>query len=573
MRQWKIVAGLLAFWLCILLYMTISVPSGSESASRTERNFAKALDELEKLNQQNKEMQQLIAQLKESQALKSPDFNSEVKDLQTRLEKANSDIAQLANKPSIGLTLEEEHARRKAENTVQELWYFLNSQLNKLEKHSLEGGSRLYSLKADLEGYRRTMLDDFEKIRRANNADQWRLNQSKELGDLVQRRFHYLQNPVNCKAAKKLVCNLHKGCGFGCQLHHITYCLIAAYAMERTLILDSKGWRYSSKGWESVFQPLSTTCMDVGGGTRTHWGSSRTEMDKYQVIELPIVDSLHPRPEFMPLAVPEDIGKELEVFHGDPAVWWIGQVIQYLFRMRPEVEKDIIGAGQKMGFKNTVVGVHVRRTDKINLEAAYHSIEEYMEHVEEYYQQLERTRPNIDRQVYLASDDPSVLADAKQKYPNYKFISDNSISQSAGLGTRYSDSSLRGIIIDIYYLARCDFLVCTFSSQVCRVAYEIMQTLHGDASKYFRSLDDVFYYGGQSAHDLRAVEAHPGNDDGVMELKPGDAIGIAGNHWNGFSKGVNRRTDQSALFPSYKAEDTVVKVKMPTYPQVPRKVS
>ncbi|CAG5122985.1 unnamed protein product, partial [Candidula unifasciata] len=381
-------------------------------------------------------------------------------------------------------------------------------------------------------------------------------------------------NPDNCRTAKKVTCNLHKGCGFGCQLHHVTYCLIAAYAMKRTLILQSKGWRYSPKGWETVFEPLSQKCTeDDIKGSITHWKSSRTEMDKYDVIELPIVDNLHPRPDFMPLSVPADLASEIAVFHGDPAVWWIGQVVHYLFRLQPAVLTDVVDAGKKMGFRNTIVGVHVRRTDKINLEAAFHPLEEYMEHVKEFYDQLERTHPDIPRRVYLATDDANLLPEAKQKYPNYKFISDVSISQSAGLGTRYTDSSLRGVIIDIYFLSRCDFLVCTFSSQVCRVAYELMQTLHGDASRNFRSLDDVFYYGGQNEHDLIVVEAHPGNSEGLIEIQVGDAVGIAGNHWNGFSKGMNKRTGLSGLFPSYKAEDAVVPAEMPTYPEVPRKQS
>ncbi len=36
------------------------------------------------------------------------------------------------------------------------------------------------------------------------------------------------------------------------------------------------------------------------------------------------------------------------------------------------------------------------------------------------------------------------------------------------MGTRYSDTSLRGIILDIYFLSRSNHLVCTFSSQVRR---------------------------------------------------------------------------------------------------------
>ena len=36
--------------------------------------------------------------------------------------------------------------------------------------------------------------------------------------------------------------------------------------------------------------------------------------------------------------------------------------------------------------------------------------------------------------------------------------------------------------------------------QVCRIAYEIMQTRHIDAADRFKSLDDIFYFGGQSEH-------------------------------------------------------------------------
>ncbi len=161
------------------------------------------------------------------------------------------------------------------------------------------------------------------------------------------------------------------------------------------------------------------------------------------------------------------------------------------------------------------------------------------------------------------------------RFPEYTFISDNDFSRSAGLGTRYSDASLRGIVLDVHFLSRCDYLVCTFSSQVpnpthththarrkidthrefcpwtgipvfcscfiflvlfpqvCRLAYEIMQTLHADASSRFTSLDDIFYFGGQNAHNQEVVAAHAPRTRSEIELKPGDAVGIAGNHWDG----------------------------------------
>ena len=52
------------------------------------------------------------------------------------------------------------------------------------------------------------------------------------------------------------------------------------------------------------------------------------------------------------------------------------------------------------------------------------------------------------------------------RFPNYTFLNDQSISKSAGLSSRYSETSVRGVVTDIHILSLCDFLVCTFSSQV-----------------------------------------------------------------------------------------------------------
>ena len=57
----------------------------------------------------------------------------------------------------------------------------------------------------------------------------------------------------------------------------------------------------------------------------------------------------------------------------------------------------------------------------------------------------------------------------------------------------------------------------------------------------------VYYFGGQSAHNVQAVLPHkpdPSHHDQI-QMKSGDLIGIAGNHWNGYSKGKNLRTNVS----------------------------
>ena len=57
----------------------------------------------------------------------------------------------------------------------------------------------------------------------------------------------------------------------------------------------------------------------------------------------------------------------------------------------------------------------MRRTDKVGTEAAFHSIDEYMLYVSDFFNKLEMKEKVDVRRVYLASDDPSVLPEARKK--------------------------------------------------------------------------------------------------------------------------------------------------------------
>ena len=59
--------------------------------------------------------------------------------------------------------------------------------------------------------------------------------------------------------------------------------------------------------------------------------------------------------------------------------------------------------------------VHVRRTDKVGSEAAFHSIDEYMSHVADFFKQLEMSQVVDKRRIYLASDDPGVFHEITSK--------------------------------------------------------------------------------------------------------------------------------------------------------------
>lgn len=78
---------------------------------------------------------------------------------------------------------------------------------------------------------------------------------------------------------------------------------------------------------------------------------------------------------------------------------------------------------------------------------------------------------------------------------------------------------------------------------MCRLAYELLQTKHTDASGRFASLDDIYYYGGGIGLEQEAIMSHKPRNKDEIELQIGDKIRIAGNHWNGMSKGTNLRSN------------------------------
>ena len=123
-----------------------------------------------------------------------------------------------------------------------------------------------------------------------------------------------------------------------------------------------------------------------------------------------------------------------------------------------------------------------------------------------------------------------------------KYIYSFSKANTASIGRRYSFDSLKNIILDIWLLSETDYLVCTFSSQVCRLAFELMQSKQVnisidfinfnlfsiqpiDKSMNFYSLDDIYYFGGQSSHNQIAILNNKPKIDNEIDLKIGDILG------------------------------------------------
>ena len=464
---------------------------------------------------------------------------------------------------------EYEVSRRTIKRDLSDMWLFLQHQLESLSKEEGILGTKeeqhLKTIVRETKMYHDVIMADLWKLSESDGYKRWRKREAKSLDNLVQERIHRLQNPQECNGAKKLVCNLEGlRCGFGCQIHNIVFCLITSYGSERMLVLKSNQWSYYNTKYEDFLRPFSKSCRNEESGRTFAWPGT----PDLPSIEVASINHIKPKPAFLPASIPAELAERLTRLHGDPAVWWVAQFVKYVMRLPFELQKVINATAKLQNMKSPVVGVHVRRTDKLKKEASFHGVEEYMRHVAEYYQELEVRQgyPVEEKRVYLATDDPDVHAACRQKFPHYVFLGDVTISRAAGVIDidRKNANSLQGIIIDIYMLSLTDYLVGTFSSQVSRTAYEIMQTRFPDAADRFKSLDDLWYFGGGGHRHQEAVMNHGPRNEKELYMRKGDLLSVSGNLWNGFTMGKNNRTGNPGLYPSYKARERLTIVDFPT---------
>lgn len=71
-----------------------------------------------------------------------------------------------------------------------------------------------------------------------------------------------------------------------------------------------------------------------------------------------------------------------------------------------------------------------------------------------------------------------------------------------------------------------------------------MQSKKVDAFGRFVSLDNIYHYGGGVPLHQQVIIAHKPRSAEELELRLGDELILAGNHWNGSSTGTNLRTNK-----------------------------
>jgi len=314
-----------------------------------------------------------------------------------------------------------------------------------------------------------------------------------------------------------LVCRLHKPCGFSCGVHHLVHCLANALAMNRTLVLDDSGWLYKAR-WEEMFLPISPCRLSFLALLKQRsFPDPPSLSSSKQILSLPFVDFLET--EFEPPAMPPDVQRRVqeqpdmpELKRRHPELIWVGIMARFLLRPHPRLRARLMERkAREHDLCQPYFGVHVRRTDKLHQEMALHPLSEYMDHVEALADHPGK------RCVYLSTDEPNVLEEARASYPHFRFVTQEGAARLAKQD-RYSLLSLEGIFTDIYFLSQTRHIVCTLSSYTCRLALEL-----APAKTKITSLDTQWYFGGQITR-WECIKPQQEEEASAHDLLPDDRL-------------------------------------------------
>ena len=137
----------------------------------------------------------------------------------------------------------------------------------------------------------------------------------------------------------------------------------------------------------------------------------------------------------------------------------------------------------------------------------------------------------------------------------------NSLTSIAGnFSGRYSQPGFESFLFDIYFLSRADHLVCTFSSNVCRLAYELLVPSAPDTYRLAVSLDIHFHNQFDERSYRIAVLDHSTHD---FRFKKGDFLEkrpLVHNYYYGYRHdgyviATIKGTEKSGVVASYKTKD------------------
>ncbi|XP_060562372.1 alpha-(1,6)-fucosyltransferase-like isoform X2 [Ruditapes philippinarum] len=234
----------------------------------------------------------------------------------------------------------------------------------------------------------------------------------RHVADIVQKRLELIQNPKDCNNQKWVICELPSK-GFGYQVHLLTICFTVGYFTNRTVMISTDVSKHSNTAWGEMLLPLSNTCTSP-----TNQTAAKVVFSVFGTDDIPVIKASFQTNYFdLQRTIPSYLTNVIDHFHSNPSLWWAGQIATFILRPSKNFNLLIEKSKAELGFQNITVGLLVQIKNK-QTQAIHCNFNEYINLVEKWYMAYERKSglSGIQRRIYIATDEPSVVEKAKQLY-------------------------------------------------------------------------------------------------------------------------------------------------------------
>lgn len=391
-------------------------------------------------------------------------------------------------------------------------------------------------------------IDDFSSLEKIQKRIWNQIEWHQEFGDCERKKILYCQP-------------LHNFAGFGSMAHRYGACIQVAFALGRTFFIHQSQYAHFG-GLSQWLLPESIRC---GHLKREYYRPEevcdfRNEdcylENGYEINNTYTLLKYSPEPAFpaprrIPGTVPGVIENALRKLNiADPKMWFAAQFLGYYLSRTNTRFKNIINRIQTKHFEQEIplVAMHLRHGDKLLYEAKYIPENEFLNAADIY---LNKTFSHIKkRTIFVASDDSLIY----HKIKNVQRGDHNIIMLSKEHKQKGSDSYfqkkfpkiiIESILLDIYFLVHTDFTVCTFTSNICRLAYLLKLTVppYNNIDSRIKSLGDgsmsYHFYGysyGDEENYITSVRTNTDiwstNGKRLLTYKAGQLFRIISKHDN-----------------------------------------
>lgn len=264
-------------------------------------------------------------------------------------------------------------------------------------------------------------------------------------------------------------------------------CLAIVYANHHRKHLKLNTWLWNSrikKGWEDYFEPTLDCSNNPFSAQDKVYTNEKPWVGKiyykpkeffsfyYRLILNYIYNIIHPH-HLLTKDVFEDM-RSKEFIHnilGKEAFSLMAFTFKQMYVLNNNTKNYLRNRINNLGLPNNYIGVHIRRGDKIT------SKEMQDIHLEKYVNAIINYK-SISSNVYIATDDTSIINDIKEKLvPHGISIFYNSQNQSTGfIEAAFNNASKQArreetinVLLDMDILIHSNFFIGTYTSNLSRV--------------------------------------------------------------------------------------------------------